>query len=57
MLVIHAKKTALSDGVDHYAIVFQVDAEHRRREGGVIQWIENGLRLCLYMCMCMLQAK
>ena len=32
-------------------VFIQTEAERRRREAGVIQWIENGLRSCLYICM------
>ena len=32
-------------------IVIQTEAERRRREAGVHQAMENGLRSCLFVCM------
>ena len=31
--------------------MIQTEAERRRRKAGIIQWIERGLRSCLYACM------
>ena len=31
--------------------VIQTDAERRRREAGVQQWMENGLGSCMYICV------
>ena len=35
---------------DYFQLI-QTEAERRRREAGVQQAMENGLRSCLYVCM------
>ena len=30
-------------------IFIQTEAEHRKREAGVIQWREKGLNVCMYI--------